>query len=207
MAFFKAKVPVALATGIICLLVGGGLGAVTMTYVELGNASHPGQLATEDGKAPDAKGPGGAKGPDAKGGGKGGGNKGGKGGGAPGGGAGVPKGPSPKMQLSQLVTKLDILTRESLHVELTPDQKKQIKDLLAGLEAKEAITDEEAKEKFDALIKLLEGNKKTLEDAGYRWPGAGAGGFGGAGAAPPPNPFSAGDPATHLKTLQATVSK
>jgi hypothetical protein len=200
MPFFQAKVPVTVATGIICLLVGGGVGAAIVSYAAGGKPDQAQAAPADDegGKGPEAKG--GKGGP--------GGGKGGPPGGAKG---GAPKGPNPKVQLTQLVGKLDVLTRESLHVELTADQKKQVKELLAGLEEKEAITDEEAKAKFDALLKLLEGNKKTLEDAGYRWPGGGGGGMGGPGGGGgpqvPPNPFKAGDAATHLKTLQATVSK
>ena len=87
--------------------------------------------------------------------------KGGKGG-APGGGG---KGPSPKVQLSQLVNKLDVLAGQSLHVDLNADQKKQAKELLAGLAEKDEISDEDAKAKLDALLKLLEPNKKVMEDA------------------------------------------
>src|SRR5687768_11554883 len=128
MAFFKAKVPVAIATGIICLLIGGGLGAAIMSYT-LGD---PKPAAAAAGAGPDEEGKGDPKaGGDAKGakggkGGFGGGNKAGGGGNkAGGGGGGAPRGPGPKVQLTQLIGKLDTLTGQSLHIDLTPDQKKQ----------------------------------------------------------------------------------
>jgi hypothetical protein len=203
MAFFTAKVPVTIATGVICLALGGGLGALIMSYalgkpdqVAAGTAAKGDEEAKADPKA---------AGGDAKGGkGAGGGGK-GAGGGGKGAGGGGQRGPSPKAQLAQLVAKLDVLTGQSLHVDLTPEQKKQTKDLLAGLAEKDAITDDEAKEKFDALVKLLDANKKTLENAGFR-PG-GAGGGGGPMGPPPANPFKEGEGAEHLKSLQATLSK
>ena len=68
MAFFTAKVPVALATGVICLALGGGLGALIMSYA-LGKPDQAAAGTTakgdEEGKADpkaaggDAKGKGG----------------------------------------------------------------------------------------------------------------------------------------------------
>ncbi len=205
MSVMQAKVPAVIATGVICLLVGGGLGAVIVSYA----AGKPEQAvaapADEGGKA--AAGPVGMGAP-------GGGDKGGDKGAKKGGGKG---GPGPKVQLAQLIGKLDALTRESLHVELTPDQKKQAKEVLAGLDEQEAITDDEAKAKLDALLKLLDANRKTLEASGYGWPGspppgAPPGGMGGGpppgpAPTPPPNPFKAGDGADRLKALQATLGK
>ncbi|MBN9119876.1 MAG: hypothetical protein J0I06_12065 [Planctomycetes bacterium] len=208
MAFFKAKVPVALATGVICLLVGGGLGAAIVSY-SLGEpkpaAATGAAGGEEEGKGePKAGGEGKGSGNKTGGGNKGaGGNKGGGGNKAGGG----QRGPGPKVQLAQLVGKLDALTARSLHIELTPEEKKQTKELLAGLSEKDELTDDEAKAKLDALLKLLEGKKKTLEEAGYRWPGApgGGGGTGGTGGGQPPNPFKAGEGADRLKSLQTTL--
>ena len=127
------------------------------------------------------------------------------------GGAGNKKGgggPSSTMQHANLVSKLDVLTSQSLHVELTAEQKKKAKELLADLAEKDPITDDDAA----ALLDLLEPNKKTLEEAGYRAPGGGGGmggggGGGGGGGQPPPNPFKTGDAADRLKSLQATLGK
>ena len=196
MCVMQAKVPAVIATGVICMLLGGGIGAAVMSYLAPKSEQQvQAAPADEGGKAaPDAKG-GDAKG--AKG------DKGGKGGGGG-------KGPGPKVQLVQLVGKLDVLTRETLHVELTPDQKKQAKEVLAGLDEQEAITDDEAKAKLEALLKLLEANRKALEAAGFVWPGAppaGAPPVGGMGAPAPANPFKTGNSADRLKALQATVGK
>lgn len=202
MAVFQAKVPVALASGIICLVVGGGLGAVIMSSI-VDKPAQQANAAPSDGD--NTKGGG-----DFKGGGGSGSSKGGKG--AKGGGQ---RGPNSKMQLAQLVGRLDTLTKDKLHVELSTEQKKQVKELLADLATKDAITEEEAKTKLDALLKLLEGEqRKTIEATGFRWPGGG--GMGGApggppggpgGGGPPPNPFKEGENAEHLKSLQATVGK
>ncbi len=208
MAFFTAKVPITIATGIICLMIGGGVGAGVMSYLQgdpKSNADASNPDSAKDGmKAPDPKDGMGGKG------GKGGG-AGGKGGGAIGGGKGGGKGgggfaPSPKAQLAQLVTKLDTLTGQTLHIDLTPEQKKQAKELLAGLAEKDEIKDEDAKEKLDALLKILEPHKKALEDAGFRWPG-GMGGGGPPGGMPPANPFKEGDSAAALKALEAKLGK
>lgn len=207
MAFFKAKVPAAIAIGIICLLVGGGLGAAIMSYT-LGDpkatAAAGGGGGGDDTKA-DAKGgdaKGGKGGPGGGGGGGkggGGGGKGGFGGGGKGGGGKGPSGPSSKTQLAQLVGKLDTLTNQSLHITLTPEQKKQAKEILADLTEKDAITEEEAKAKLDALVALLEPNKKTLVDAGFPAPPR--------GGDPPANPFKEGEGAERLKALRATLEK
>jgi len=132
-------------------------------------------------------------------------------GGGPGGG-----GQNSKTQLAALVTKLDALTVKPLKFELSAEQKKQTKEILADLDSKEAITDEEAKEKLDKLLKLLESQKETMEAAGYRWPGqgggGGGGGFGGGGGGgggppPPANPFKTEQNAARLKSLKETLEK
>jgi hypothetical protein len=199
MSVMQAKVPAVVASGLICLVVGGGLGAGIMSYA---NKSDP-QAQAAPAAEGDENGKGGGPPPDGKGG-KGGGNKGAKGGG--GGAPGGPKGPSPKVQLAQLIAKLDTVTGQTLHVDLTPEQKQQVKEQLAGLSEKDTVTDEEAKAKLDALLKALEPNKKVLEDAGYRWPGGSPGG-GGGGAPPPSNPFQVGEAKTHLQGLQTTLGK
>jgi hypothetical protein len=209
----QAKVPAIVATGIICLLVGGGLGAAIMSYSQ----GRPEQAQAAPGEEnANAKGGGppgaGGKGPDAKKGGDG--KKGGKGGG---------KGATPQIQLTQLVGKLDTLTKQTLHVELTPDQKKQIKEQLAGLEDKDAITEEEATAKRDAILKLLEAQRPTFEAAGFNWPGTAQAPMpkevgmppmpgappapGGAPPAPAPsqNPFKGGPNADHLRSLRGLL--
>jgi hypothetical protein len=126
------------------------------------------------------------------------------------GGAGGGRGPSPKTQLAGLVTKLDQLTTKPLEVKLTDDQRAKLRAQLQGLDEKEELSDDEAKKRLDEILKIVEGDKDTLEAAGYRWPGEGGGRGGGGGGGggrqpPPPNPFKEGDAAKHLKDLENTV--
>ncbi len=192
MSLASAKMPAAVVSGVVCLLVGvaggvvvGGIAGNPMQEMPAASADEPGSADGEKGEPEGQAKGGGAKGGGAKGGGRGG------------------RGPSPKAQLTQLVTKIDQLTAQPLKIDLTSQQKTRMKDILAGLDAKEEISDEDAKAKFDELIKVVEGNKATLEAAGYRWPGTR---FQPQGESPP-NPFKEGEPATHLKSLQATVGK
>ncbi|MDB5308312.1 MAG: hypothetical protein JWO38_2514 [Gemmataceae bacterium] len=220
MSVASARVPVAVVSGVVCLLLGvaGGIVIGGLTNVRLGKeaAANPDEGAGKDAATSPAgmKGAGGMGGP---GGAKGGGGMGGGmgGGGMGGGGMGGGRGPNPKTQLAQLVGKLDVLTRKPLAVSLTPDQKQKAKEILTGLEGKDELSEDDAKAKLDALLKVVEGQKETLESAGYRWPsqgggggGGGAGGGGGGGPpAPPPNPFKEGDPEKRLKSLQDTLGK
>src|SRR5262249_20811675 len=126
-----------------------------------------------------------------------------KGGGKGGGKGGF--GPNPKTQLTQLVTKLDVLTAKPLAIQLTDEQKAKVREQLKGLDSEEAINDEEAKKRLDALLAALQDHKATLIEAGYFWPGEGAFGFGGGGQAA--NPFKGGKGAEHLKALDETPGK
>jgi hypothetical protein len=141
-------------------------------------------------------------------GGKGGGMMGGKGGGGFGGPPdGMAKGggggrPTSKAQLASLVSKLDQLTNKPLQLKLTDDQRAKIAKQLDGLDAADGVSEEEAKKRLDAILAAIEGDKETLEAAGFRWPGDN-----------PPrtpqgdNPFAEGDAKEHLKKLQERVGK
>jgi hypothetical protein len=201
MSIASAKMPVAVVSGAICLLLGVAGGIVIASFVDTGlnkqaSGGEPAELKdVGGGKAampPGGGMPGGAKG-------GGGGAKGG-GGGAKGGG---PKGPNSKQQLTQLVVKLESLSKKPLAVELTPEQKKEVKSLLADLDSKDALSEEEAKAKFDQLIKLLESQRATLEAAGYRWPGTPFL----PPAETPLNPFKDGEPAAKLNSLRESIGK
>src|SRR5262245_56067826 len=215
------KVPAVIATGVICLGLGIAAGVVLAEFVgdrsKKEAAAAPGG-GDDDGKAGDVKG-GGGKGPmggggkggggPGGGGGKGGGGKGGggkggggKGGGGPGGGGGF--GPNAKTQLTQLVTTLDTLTTKPLAVKLSPEQNKQLKEQLAGLEGKDELSTEDAQAKLTALLEALKEHKDTLVAAGFFWPGDGPPpGFGGGGGGNA-NPLKDND---HLKSLQTTLGK
>lgn len=198
MSRLNPKLPATLAVGVICLALGVAAGVGVMTVAADGKKADA-KAAEESDKETPAKA--GGKGGGGKGGGKG--AFGGKGGGK-GGGAG--RAPGPKVQLAQLVTKLDTLTRKPLSVQLSAEEKQKAKDLLADLDAKDELTDDDARAKLDALLKLLEGHKEPLEAAGFRWPGSPAGGPRPPGEAPP-NPFKAGEDGEHLKSLQATLGR
>jgi len=128
MSMISMKVPAPVVSGIICFCLGIGImyGIQVIFYQTDAQAAATPDKADVAGKDPS----GGS--PKAK----------GKGGGGMGG------GPNPKTQLAQLVTKLDVLTVKPLKFELTGEQKKQVKEILADLDSKEAITDEEAKTKL-----------------------------------------------------------
>lgn len=192
MSVLKAKIPGVVAVGIVCLLLGGGAGAVIVRYVD---NSGPAKKDDDNPKAAADATDGGKKAAGGKGGG-------GKGGGGKAGGFT----PSSKAQLAQLVIKLDVLTAKPLAITLTADQKKAATDLLAGLEGAEELAEDDAKKKLDDLLKAMEPHKETLEAAGYRWPGTPFGG--GGGGQPPANPFKDGETAAdRLKSLRSTLGK
>jgi len=181
----SVKVPAIVAVGIICLAVGVALGMFGMTFFGYQVA----QPTAASSPQPAGGGPSGGM-P---------GMPGMPGGGPPGmGGMGGMKGPSPKNQLASLVTKLDLLSQKPLAVNLTGDQKKRVREQLQGLDAKEDLSDEDAKKRLDTLLDVLKDQKETLESAGYRWPGQG--GF----QRPPdaPNPFKLEKNSKPLKSLQ-----
>ena len=198
MSVASKNIPVALVTGILGLGLGIGGGIVLANFIEKEQKADADP--DPDGNLKSMKGPPGM-GP----------MPGGKG--MPGGGKGAPKGdgagggrggPGPKAQLTTLVTKLDVLTRKPLAVDLTPEQKKQVQEQLAGIDANDALSDDDAKAKLDAILKLVEGHKATLEAAGFRWPTAGAGGM---PPQTPPNPLKVGEGNEHLKSLRSTLGK
>jgi hypothetical protein len=117
-------------------------------------------------------------------------------------------GPSAKNQLANLVVKLDQLTKKPLAVTLDDEQRKKLAKQLDGLDKKEELSDEEAKKRLQAVLEIVKGDKKTLQSAGYRWPGEQGGGAG--GFRPPqdvPNPFTEEENNEHLKSLQKQLAK
>jgi hypothetical protein len=182
------KVPAIIAASLICLVVGLGIGGLGMMYIGpiklpawLGGPPEP--VAADNQEAP----PGG---PAAMGMGKG--DKGDKKGG---------KGPNPKTQLSNLVTKLDVLTSKPLTVALDAGEKKQVREQLKGLEAMDDLPEDAAKQRLDALLVVLKDHKEALILAGFAWPGESK------GAGPPmagsmANPFRIEANGKHLQSLQ-----
>ncbi len=133
-----------------------------------------------------------------------------------GGRGGMGGGPNYKAQLANLVNKLDVLTEKPLMVQLSDEQRKEVKEQLNGLADAEELSDDDAKAKFDKLHELLKDQTATLEAAGYRWPGEGGGGGRGGGRGgrggpggpePPKNPFTTEPNGKHLKDLTERLSK
>jgi hypothetical protein len=204
------KVPMIIASSILCLVIGLGVGLLAGIFVGPKMPSWlggPTEQVGDNGKAPEADGNGPVArmppmGPP----------KGGMPpmGGFPGkGGGGAPKGPTAKTQLSNLVTKLDALTEKPLTVTLDADQKKQIAEQLKGLDGMEELSEEEAKQRLDAILSVLKDQKRPLEATGFSWPGAGGGGGGGGGFGQPqpPNPFKVEANGKHLQSLQERLEK
>jgi hypothetical protein len=197
------KVPAIIACSIIFFALGLAIGAVGAAYLgfttegaafwkKAGDAE-AGDVPKGPMMPPDAKGPGQFApkgGPGVPGGPGGPGGKGGKGG----------KGPSAKAQLNTLVTKLDILTQKPLTVNLDADEKKQVREQLKGLGELDQLTEDDAKQRLDGLLKALESQKEPLEAAGIRWPGSVAPGTPSVNDAP--NPFKDERSAKHLQALE-----
>jgi hypothetical protein len=117
------------------------------------------------------------------------------------------RGPNSKAQLAVLIGKLDILTRKPLQVTLTDKQKTEVRKLIQELEAKKELGDDEAEAKLKDLREVLnEDQRKTLEVAGYRWPGQG-GGRRTEPSTSAPNPFEEGENKEHLKSLRTQLEK
>jgi hypothetical protein len=114
------------------------------------------------------------------------------------------RGPSARNQLAALVAKLDQLTGKPLAVQLSDEQRAKLREQLEGLDAKDELSDDDAKKRLDAVLDIVKDDRETLEAAGYRWPGQ-QGGF-----RPPadtPNPFKEGQNAQHLKSLHEQLAK
>jgi hypothetical protein len=152
-----------------------------------------------------AAGGGGGRGGPPGGGGRGG-MPGGGGGGQRGGGGGQRGGSgiSAKNQLAAVITKLDLLTHKAPVVTLDAEQKRKMREQIQELEDKEDLTEEEAKEKLEAVVGILnDDQKKTLSEAGADVPGQRGGNRGGGSA--PANPFREGQTGEHLKSLRGEL--
>jgi hypothetical protein len=153
MAGTRTQVPVIIVVAIICLGIGLAVGAGGMIYfgyhwtpqVSEVNGKGPGGPPGQGGGAPEAKG--------------------GKGKGKGEGGS------SAKVQLLLLLPKLDLLATKPPALKLDAEQKKQVWEQFKGLD-KKPISEEEARERLDALLKVLKDQRPALEAVGFRWPGA-----------------------------------
>jgi hypothetical protein len=192
LAMSALKVSAIIASSVICLTVGVGIGAVGATYLRLTTDSlrfwREAEAADADKKDPGADN---AKGMGTK---------------MPKGGTGgMFKPPSAKAQLNTLIAKLDVLTQKPLTVSFDDEQKKKVKEHLQGLAALEELTEDDAAKRLDGLLEVLKDQKEPLAVAGFRWPGEKGGGFG-----PPidlPNPFKEEAGAKHLDSLEKRLAK
>jgi hypothetical protein len=160
----QIKVPAAVTAGFAGLAVGLAagivwLGAFGYKPVETPRDDEPG--AGEGGGPPRMAG-----GPKMGGGGA---PKMGGGGGAPKSGGGPPA-PSPRAQLLALIDALDRVLDRPVTVTLTTDERAAVARQLKGLDAAPEVKDDEAKDKLDAILKVVEKDRKALEAVGYRWP-------------------------------------
>jgi hypothetical protein len=201
------KVPAIIAAAVISFALGAGVsvGAMLVAFPDIYKPKPEG-----DGAAPDPR-----SNPRVQGGAPGGpgGMPGGPGGG-PGGPGGRPGGggPNSKAQLATLINKLEVLTQKPLIIKLDDEKQKKLAEQVQGLEAKEELSEEDAKNRLEAILVIVKDDRETLEAAGYRWPGerpAGGpgGGPGGGRPADVPNPFKEGDNNKHLKALQELLAK
>ena len=186
MQLTRMKVPVIVASSIICFAAGAAAGLLTMMSFGF-SLKEP---EKDDTARPMMGGPGGPMG-----------------GAPPGGGGGRP--PTAKSQLASLVTKLDQLTRKPLTVSLNEEQRKKLREQLRGLDASEDLAEEDAKKRLDAILEIVQGDRESLEAVGYRWPGQRGGGGGGGGGGPQrerPNPFMDEQNGKHLKSLDKQLA-
>lgn len=138
---------------------------------------------------------------------------GGKGGGFPKGGPGGGAPPGPRAQLLNLINALDVLVDRPVAVGLTTEERAAIASQLRGLDAAAEIKDDEAKAKVDAIRKVLEKDRKSLEAIGYRWEAPAAPKS--VADAPPspeavlasPNPFKAPQTAAKLQSLRERLAR
>ena len=115
--------------------------------------------------------------------------------------------PQPKRQLTTLVRKLELLTGD-VAITLSPEQTTAIQTALNELIAIEKLTDDEAKDKHEKLLALLDEKQQAKQEAiglPFRRGGGGGGMGGGMGGGAPPdpdaNPFADEANAKALKSL------
>jgi hypothetical protein len=176
MSVLKAKVPLVLASSVICLGVGAAGGAAAMAFMDYGKELARQEQSSNSGAEQDpAKKPG----PAMK---MGGPPMGMPMGGAPGmppmgkGGAGggkgmFGKGPSAKDQLAALVQKLDLVVAQPVKLNLTLSQKTQLAQKLEGLDKLKELPDAEAEKRLTEVLEVLNKDQHdVLKAVGFRFP-------------------------------------
>lgn len=122
-----------------------------------------------------------------------------------------PPPPSSRIHLVVLVNALERLVDQPVALTLSPADRSAIATQLKGLDKSEEIAEADAGAKLDAILKVVEKDRKALEAIGYRWPtpdgkAPAKGGFGGT-PKDGPNPFRQGPDGERLKTLQGRLEK
>jgi len=121
-------------------------------------------------------------------------------------GTGMPPGmggpPSARLQQATLVGKIDLLTGKPLALKLSDEQRRKVREQLAGLDKLDALGEEDAQKRLGALLAALEDDKETLDAVNYRGPGPGGPPGRGAPAPLPANPFREGAARGHVQSLQ-----
>lgn len=109
---------------------------------------------------------------------------------------------SAKVQLANLVGKIHLLTGKPLALRLSDEQRRKVREQLAGLDQLEDLGEEDAQKRFDSLLTTLGEDKETLDAVNYRW--SRPGGAPGLGGSPPPpaNPFREGTAREQVQSLQ-----
>jgi len=208
----KLTVPSVITSG-----VGGALAGVALGVVMMASFGYQPQRDPK----PDESEPSGATGPKmgpGPGGGGGGGfgkmgggmGKGMPGGAGPGGFGGGPPRPNPRTQLAGLVNVLDKVADKPVTLNLTDDQRKAITEQLKGLDTAADLKEDDAQARLNAILKVVEQDRATLESVGYRWPVEGKSvspAAGGPPKDPAANPFKDGQAAEQLKSLLDRLTK
>lgn len=110
--------------------------------------------------------------------------------------------PQSKRQLTTLVRKLELLTGD-VAITLSPEQTTAIQTALSELSAIEKLTDDEAKDKHEKLLALLDEQQQAKQEAiGLPFRRGGGGMGGGAPPDPDANPFADEANAKALKSLR-----
>ena len=186
------KVSAFFATTLGCLAVGFGAGIVTLAAL-----GYNWNVKERPEQPPPAAPPGGMPaGMAPMGGGMGGkGDGANKGGGKKGGG-----GPSSKIQLVSLVTRLNQLTGPPLKIELNDERKSEVAEQLKDLHSLEELSDDVATQRLNALLDIFKDDRPTLEKAGFSMGGSGLGAL-----AKEKNPFNTDAVKDVLKSMQERV--
>ena len=120
--------------------------------------------------------------------------------------------PGPRVQLINLINALDKIVDRPPTVALTADERATIAEQLKGLDVATEIKDEDATAKVEAIQKVVDKDRRSLEAIGYRWQAPPA--KTGYNTSPSldmllasPNPFHHPETSQKIKSLQERLGK